>query len=162
MHNRHCARRLFEIVEVYLVWLPLWQEMAPLLPRSSDCTYCLTFLGQNFCESLFLKFSLKIFLRILKHATPTLMYRRGYFTCCAYTRSVYTLPRHLLSQMPTFEVEAMVRGYHANLCVLESPTTFEILLPVAVVKSDTALLGGTSLASAPCGSGSPHTVHPHA
>ena len=158
------------------MWLPLWQEMAPLLPRSSDCTYCLTFVGQNFCESLFLKFSLKILStsfnksRIesykarfsLKHATPTLMYRRGYFTCCAYTRSVYTLPRHLLSQMPTFEVEAMVRGYHANLCVLESPTTFEILLPVAVVKSDAALLGGTSLESAPCGSGSPHTVHPHA
>ena len=61
----------------------------------------------------------------------------------------------------------MVRGYHAYqdswdasigeelVCNLQDP------FAVAVVKSDVAL-GGTSLANAPCGSGSPHTMHPHA
>ena len=77
------------------------------------------------------------------------------------------LTRLLLSQMPTFKVEAMDRGYHAYqdswdaligeelVCNLRDP------FAVAVVKSDAALRG-TSFASAPCGSGSPHTVHPHA
>ena len=75
----------------------------------------------------------------------------------------------MLSQMPTFEVEAMVRCYHAyqdswdaligeELVYAREPDNLRDPFAVAVVKSDVAL-GGTSLASAPCGSGSLHPAY---
>ena len=88
------------------------------------------------------------------------------------TRVAY-LARLLLSQMPTFEVEAMVRGYHAyqdswDTLIGEElvwarepypwPDNLQDPFAVAVVKSDAAL-GGTSLASAPCESGSLHPAY---
>ena len=69
--------------------------------------------------------------------------------------------------MPTFDVEAMVRGYHAYQdswdtligeelgCAREPDNRLRDPFAVAVVKS----LGGTSLASAPCGSGSLHPAY---
>ena len=71
--------------------------------------------------------------------------------------------------MPIFEVEAMVRGYHAyqdswdaligeELVCAREPNNLQDPFAVAVVKSDAAL-GGTSLASAPCGSGSLHPAY---
>ena len=75
----------------------------------------LKFRGSKFSQIAVFENFVKIFSRILKHVTPTLTYGRGYCTSCAYVRTptrVAYLARLLLSQMPTFEVETMVRGYH--------------------------------------------------
>ena len=99
-------------------------------------------LSINFRESLFLK------IRILVD-----LYERGYFTSCVYVRTrVVYLACLLLSQMPTFEVEAMVHGYtmHTRIaligeelvCAREPDNLRDPFAVLHVVKSDAAL-GGT-------------------
>ena len=64
----------------------------------------LKFRGSKFSRIAVFLSLVEFFWRILKHATPTLTYGCGYFMSCVHL---------LLSQIPTFEVEAMVRGYNA-------------------------------------------------
>ena len=127
----------------------------------------LKFRGSKFSRITVFENFVEIFSRIFKNA---LTYGRGYFTSCIYVRTrVAYLTCLLLSQMPTFEVEAMVRGYHAyqdscdaligeELVCAREPDNLRDPFAVAVVKSDAAQ-GGTSLASAPCGSGSLHLAY---
>ena len=69
----------------------------------------LKFCGSKFSRIAVFENFVDVFSRILKH---TITYGRGYFTSCVYVRTrVAYLTRLLLSQMPTFEVEAMVRSY---------------------------------------------------
>ena len=96
----------------------------------------LKFRGSNFRESPFLKISFANS-RSQTHATPTLTYGRGYFS---------SVPRTSLAVMCIFEVEAMVRGYHAyqdswdaligeELVCAREPDNLRDPFVVAVVKS---------------------------
>ena len=112
----------------------------------------------KFCRSFFENF-VEIFSRIRINVWAWLL------TSCVRTRVAY-LTRLLLSQMPTFKVEAMDRGYHAyqdiwdaligeELVCAREPDNLRDPFAVAVVKSDT----GGPLASVPCGYSSLHPTY---